>query len=102
MNWNNDVNNSYEIGIHIASPYVFFKDDLKYYTEITDFPEETYGFIYVITHTESKKYYIGKKILYNTTNVKLGKKELINLPVQRGKKPTTKQIIKESNWITYL
>jgi exoribonuclease R len=27
---NNDVNNSYEIGIHIASPYVFFKDDLKY------------------------------------------------------------------------
>ena len=32
-----------------------FKDDLKYYTEITDFPEETYGFIYVITHTESKK-----------------------------------------------
>jgi hypothetical protein len=78
-----------------------FKDDLKYYTEITDFPEETYGFIYIITHTESKKYYIGKKILYNTTNVKLGKKELTNLPVQRGKKPTTKQIIKESNWKDY-
>ena len=26
----NDNDNFYEVGIHIASPYVFFKDDLKY------------------------------------------------------------------------
>lgn len=79
-----------------------FKDEgLKYYTESTDFPENTYGFIYRIQHIESKKYYIGKKILYNTTNIKLGKKEIKNLPVQRGKKPSTKQIIKESNWKIY-
>ena len=78
-----------------------FKDELKYYTEISDFEPEAYGFIYRITHTESKKYYIGKKILYNTTNVKLGKKESIALPTQRGRKPTTKQIIKESNWKNY-
>jgi hypothetical protein len=78
-----------------------FKTDIKYYTEITDFPENTYGFIYRITHKESKRYYIGKKILYNTTNVKLGIKETKNLPTQKGRKPTTKQVVKESNWKTY-
>jgi hypothetical protein len=55
-----------------------FKTDIKYYTDITDFEEGSYGFIYRITHKESKKYYIGKKILYNTTNVKLGVKETNN------------------------
>ena len=78
-----------------------FKTDIKYYTDITDFEEGSYGFIYRITHKESKKYYIGKKILYNTTNVKLGVKETKNLPVQKGRKPSTKQVIKESNWKTY-
>jgi hypothetical protein len=78
-----------------------FKDDIKYYTEIADFSQGAYGFIYKITHVESKRYYIGKKILYNTTNVKLGKKETTALPTQRGRKPTTKQIIKESNWKDY-
>jgi len=78
-----------------------FKQDIKYFTEVGDFGEGAYGFIYKIQHVESKKYYIGKKILYNTTNVKLGKKELENLPVQRGKKPSTKQVIKESNWRQY-
>jgi hypothetical protein len=81
--------------------YSFKNEGIKYYTELTDFPENTYGFIYKITHSESKQYYIGKKVLYNTTNVKLGKKELLNLPTQRGKKPSTKQIIKESNWRNY-
>jgi serine/threonine protein kinase len=78
-----------------------FKQDLKYFTEIEDFGEEAYGFIYKIQHKESKRYYIGKKILHNTTNVKLGVKETKNLPVQKGRKPTTKQVIKESNWKTY-
>jgi hypothetical protein len=78
-----------------------FKQDIKYYTEIEDFGDEVYGFIYKIQNKDSKRYYIGKKILYNTTNVKLGVKETKNLPIQKGRKPTTKQVIKESNWKSY-
>jgi hypothetical protein len=78
-----------------------FKQDIKYYTEVEDFGDEVYGFIYKIQHKDSKRYYIGKKILYNTTNVKLGVKETKNLPTQKGRKPTTKQVIKESNWKSY-
>ena len=78
-----------------------FKQDIKYYTEVEDFGDEAYGFIYKIQHKDSKRYYIGKKILYNTTNVKLGVKETKNLPIQKGRKPTTKQVIKESNWKSY-
>ena len=33
-------------------------------TEIDDFPDQTYGFVYVITHLPTGKKYIGKKILY--------------------------------------
>ena len=43
---------------------------------ISDFPDETYGFVYRIIHLPTKKSYIGKKILQNTSKVKLGKKEL--------------------------
>jgi hypothetical protein len=45
--------------------------------------------------------YIGKKNFFHTTNKKLGKKELAEIPVTRGKRPTKKQIIKESDWKTY-
>ena len=43
---------------------------------ISDFPDESFGFIYIITHLPTNKKYIGKKILYFTRKVKLGKKEL--------------------------
>ena len=45
-------------------------------TQIDDFPDNTYGFVYVITHLPTGKKYIGKKILYFTRKVKLGKKDL--------------------------
>ena len=73
----------------------------KVIEKIEDFPENTFGFIYKITNTETGKFYIGKKQLISQTNVKLGKKELAALPVQRGKKPTKKLVIKESNWKEY-
>ena len=59
------------------------------------------GYIYKITNKETGKFYIGKKQLISQTNVKLGKKELAALPVQRGKKPTKKLVTKESNWVDY-
>ena len=69
--------------------------------EITDFPENTFGFIYITTHTPSGKKYLGKKSLYHNVKKKLGKKELVEQPVTRGRTATTKQVIKESDWKTY-
>ena len=41
--------------------------------EITDFPPNTFGFVYVITHIPSGKKYIGKKVLYFNKKVRMGK-----------------------------
>lgn len=74
---------------------------------IEDMPENAYGFIYEITHIPSGKKYIGKKVLYFERNVKLGKKELQALSEERkeqgkrGKTPTKKLIVKESDWQDY-
>jgi hypothetical protein len=69
--------------------------------ELTDFPEGTFGFIYIVIHTPSGKSYLGKKSLYHTLNKKLGKKEIAEQPITRGRTKTTKQIVKESDWKTY-
>ena len=68
---------------------------------ISDFPDKTYGFVYMITHKPTEKAYIGKKILQNTTKVKLGKKELKELEGIVGRRPSYKMAVKESNWKTY-
>tara|TARA_R110000796_G_scaffold69966_7_gene159244 strand:+ start:765 stop:1211 length:447 start_codon:yes stop_codon:yes gene_type:complete len=68
---------------------------------ITDFPDNTHGFAYIITHIPSNKAYIGRKILQNTSKVKLGKKELKELEGVVGRRPSYKMAIKESNWKTY-
>jgi hypothetical protein len=69
---------------------------------IEDFGQETpFGFIYIVTHVPTGKKYLGKKSLFHTLNKKLGKKELAQQPVTRGRAKTTKQIIKESDWKTY-
>jgi hypothetical protein len=62
---------------------------------------EYYGYIYMTVHTKTGRSYIGKKAFQHTTNKKLGKKELAEIPVTRGKRPTKKQVIKESDWRTY-
>ena len=68
---------------------------------ISDFPDMTHGFVYMITHKPTKKAYIGKKILQNTTKVKLGKKELAEYAGVVGRRPSYKLAVKESNWKTY-
>lgn len=74
----------------------------KYIDSIEDFGETTpYGFIYITTHIPTGKKYLGKKSLFHTLNKKLGKKELSQQPITRGRTKTTKQIIKESDWKTY-
>ena len=64
-------------------------------------PQDYFGFVYKITNLTNSKFYIGKKYFYHTSNVKLGKKELAALPGTRGRKSTTKQVIKESDWMSY-
>ena len=68
--------------------------------DISQFPENTYGFVYIVTHTPTNKSYIGKKVLYHNKKTKLGKKE-IAIQTGPGRKPTTKIITKESDWKTY-
>ena len=69
--------------------------------EITDFPKDTFGFIYIITHKPTKKSYIGKKFLNFTRKQKLGKKELKLLEGIQGRPPKFKIIQTESDWKTY-
>lgn len=72
----------------------------KEVVSIEDIPEGIIGFIYKITHIPSGKAYIGKKVLQHSLKKKLTKKELAE-QTGPGRKPTTKRVVKESDWKTY-
>ena len=61
--------------------------------DITQFPENTFGFVYIVTHKPSGKSYIGKK--------EVGKKELEKLQGVVGRRPAFKLVVKESDWKNY-
>lgn len=67
--------------------------------EITDMPENIFGFIYIVTHTPTGRKYLGKKQLISVQKKALGKKELALLTDGRASKKKT--ITKESDWKTY-
>ena len=67
---------------------------------LEDLPQDTYGFIYIVTHLPSGKSYIGKKSLFHNVKKKLTKKQLAE-QTGRGRKPTTEVIQTESDWKTY-
>lgn len=69
--------------------------------DISQFPSNTYGFVYIVTHKPSGKAYIGKKVLYFTKKVKIGKKELAKLEGVVGRRPAYKLAVKESDWLNY-
>jgi len=60
-----------------------------------------YGYVYLTCHFKTGREYIGKKAFQHTTNKKLGKKELAEIPITRGKRPSKKSVTKESDWKTY-
>jgi hypothetical protein len=60
-----------------------------------------YGYIYLTVDTKTGRKYVGKKNFFHSQYKKLGKKELASIPVTRGKRPTKKLIIKESDWKIY-
>jgi len=67
--------------------------------ELTDMPENTFGFIYEVTHIVSGKKYIGRKQLISVITKALGKKELaLQTDKRLSKKKTVK---KETDWKTY-
>ena len=68
---------------------------------VSDFPDNTYGFVYKITHLPTNKKYIGKKILFFTRKVKLTKKDLLEYQGVVGRRPAYKLAVKESDWKTY-
>jgi len=78
--------------------WLFFKKSI---TTIDQLPENTFGFIYKITHIDTNKAYIGKKSLYHNKKHKLTKKQLAEQPVTRGRKSTHEVIQSESDWKTY-
>jgi hypothetical protein len=43
----------------------------KVIENIEDFPQDTFGFIYIVTHKPSGVSYIGKKVLYYNVKKKL-------------------------------
>ena len=69
--------------------------------DITQFPENTFGFVYMTTHKPTGKSYIGKKVLFHNQKKKLGKKELAALAGIVGRRPSYKLVVKESDWKTY-
>lgn len=70
-------------------------------TDVSQFPQDTYGFIYRITHVPSGKAYIGKKVLQFTRKAKLTKRDLAMYEGVQGRKPSYKKITKESDWKKY-
>ena len=72
----------------------------KVINSIEDMPQDTFGFIYIVTHKPSGISYIGKKSLFHNIKKKLTKKELAE-QTGPGRKSTTKVVAKESDWKTY-
>jgi hypothetical protein len=72
----------------------------KEVSSLEDFPADTYGFIYQVTHVPSGFSYIGKKVLHHNVKKKLTKKQLAEQS-GRGRKSITEVIQKESDWKTY-
>lgn len=72
----------------------------KVINSIEDMPQDTFGFVYIVTHKPSGKSYIGKKSLFHNIKKKLTKKELAE-QTGPGRKSATRVVVKESDWKTY-
>ena len=72
----------------------------KEINEISDLPNNAFGFVYQTTHLPTNKKYIGKKSLMYNLKKKLGKKEKL-LWEGKGRPPIYKRVLKESDWKTY-
>ena len=69
-------------------------------SSIEDIPQDTFGFVYIVTHNPTGISYIGKKSLFHNIKKKLTKKELAE-QTGPGRKSATRMVVKESDWKTY-
>lgn len=72
----------------------------KEITNLDQFPEGTFGFVYRILHKATGKAYIGKKVLYHSLKKKLTQKELAGIEGQ-GRRPSFRLVVRESDWKHY-
>lgn len=72
----------------------------KQIKRLEDFPENTFGFVYHITHKKSGLKYIGKKQLKHRQKVKISNKQWLALNDKR--KAKYKVTFRESNWKKYV
>lgn len=68
-------------------------------TDISQFPPNTFGFVYEVITPEGKKY-IGKKVLFHNYKKKFTKAELAE-QTGRGRRKTFRIVQKESDWKKY-
>ena len=79
----------------------------RVFNDISDFPKDTYGFIYEVYHKPTGQKYIGKKVLFFERNKKLGKRALEALREERkakgigGRVPLKQKVVTESDWKDY-
>jgi hypothetical protein len=80
--------------------FIYVNGAVVEYDTVDKFPPNCVGFVYKITNIKTGKFYIGRKSLFSNTKKKLTQKELAELSGP-GRKPTSKRVIKESNWADY-
>lgn len=71
----------------------------KRITNVEQFPEGTYGFVYKITNKTNGKIYVGKKNLFTKRKKRFGKRKIAQMEDKRAKK--WEYIEKESDWLSY-
>ena len=71
----------------------------KKITNVEQFPEGTYGFVYKITNETNGKIYVGKKNLFTKRKKRFGKRKIAQMEDKRAKK--WEYVEKESNWLSY-
>lgn len=67
--------------------------------QLSDFPENAFGFVYMIK-SDDGRFYIGKKFLHFSTKKKLGKKQLAENKL-KGIRIKIERSMKESDWLNY-
>lgn len=91
----------YEKGIKMISKFLTMTWTYKgqLITELSDMPNNVFGFIYKITNGKTGQYYIGKKQVLSIRKRNFGKREIAALEDKRMKK--YEMVEKESDWKEY-
>lgn len=69
-------------------------------TTISDMPTGAVGFVYRLTHLPTGTMYVGKKILEFSRTKALTKRELAE-QTGKGRRPRSKKVTQESDWLIY-